>query len=130
MPHHHLYYHLVWGTKERHPLISSEIEPDVYQFIAFKVQELKGRVFAIGGIEDHVHVVASIPPTIAVAQFIGKVKGHSSHQTGQITAFRWQTEYGAYSVGRKQLKAVIAYVRNQKKHHAEGTTVAMLERWE
>lgn len=102
----------------------------MYRFIAFKVQELKGRVFAIGGIEDHVHVVASVPPIIAVAQFIGKVKGHSSHQAGRITSFRWQTEYGAYTVGRKQLEKVIAYVRNQKQHHADGTTIAMLERWD
>ena len=96
--------------------------------MAMKVKELKGQVLAINGIEDHVHLVCTIPATISVAKFIGQVKGASSRLAGKITPFEWQDEYGSYTVSRKDLEAVIEYVRNQKRHHADGTLIPILER--
>ena len=128
MPHHHLYYHMVWTTKDRLPLITPALEPKVHRFIAMKVKELKGRVLALDGIEDHVHLVCTMPATIALATFVGKVMGASSRLTGLIEPFGWQAEYGSYTVSRRDLPKVIEYVRNQKRHHAEGTTIPMLER--
>ena len=95
---------------------------------------LGATVFAVNGIEDHVHTVASLPPALAVADFIGKVKGYSSHEVNKAkltdSYFRWQQEYGAFSFDRKRLPYVIAYVENQKRHHADKTTIRILERTE
>ncbi len=127
-----LYYHFVWGTKNRQPLILASIEADVYRAIAAKAQDMGGFVHAIGGIEDHVHLAASIPPKLAPAKFIGDVKGNCSHFVNHIIKpdfeFYWQDEYGVLSFGEKNLPSVVRYIHNQKQHHADGTLVAAMER--
>lgn len=132
MPYWKLYYHFVWGTKNRLPLIDSVLEPELYRAIAAKAQKLDGFVRAIGGIEDHVHLSASIPPKLAPAKFIGDVKGNSSHFVNYVIKpdfeFRWQAEYGLVSFGERNLPSVVRYIHNQKQHHAEGTLIAAMER--
>lgn len=133
MPYTQLFYHLVWATKERAPLITPRVRPMLYGFIRAKAVGLGGTVFAIGGVEDHVHVVTSVPPRIALATFIGQVKGVASAKVnregilGDIR-FSWQEEYGAFSFDRKRLPYVVAYVEQQEEHHAQGRTIRVLER--
>ena len=86
----------------------------------------------MNGIEDHVHLVASIPAKIAVSRFVGQVKAvastkfNKSEPNGQ--PFFWQEEYGAFTFDRKRLPNYISYVERQKGHHAQGTTIPILER--
>ena len=132
MPYSKLYYHFIWGTKNRLPLIDSALEPELYRVIVAKAQGMGGFVHAIGGIEDHVHLGVSIPPKIAPAKFIGDVKGNSSHYVNHVIKpdfeFRWQDEYGVLSFGEKNLSVVVRYIHNQKQHHADGTLIAEMER--
>ncbi|WP_426777688.1 IS200/IS605 family transposase [Lusitaniella coriacea] len=128
-----LYYHLVWTTKERQPLIVSEREPDLYSYIIGKSNAMRCIVHAIGGMEEHIHLIVSIPPTLAIAEFVKKIKGSSAYQFNQesppnTAKFGWQRGYGVFSLGGKQLENAIAYVQNQKQHHTQGTIVASLER--
>ncbi|MFM8005102.1 MAG: IS200/IS605 family transposase, partial [Dolichospermum sp.] len=67
-----LYYHLVWATKERQPLITSEREGKLYGYIISKADELDTIIHAIDGIENHIHLVASIPPKISISDFVQK----------------------------------------------------------
>lgn len=103
MPFSKLYYHFVWSTKNRLPLIDSILEPELYRAIAAKAQDMGGFVHALGGMEDHVHLAVSIPPKIAPAKFIGDVKGNSSHYVNHVIKpdfeFYWQGEYGVLSFG-------------------------------
>jgi len=132
MPYSKLYYHFIWGTKNRFPYIDSGIEPEIYRAIVAKAQEMGGFVHAIGGIEDHIHLGVSIPPKLALAKFIGDVKGNSSHFVNHVIKpdfeFHWQDEYGVLSFGEKNLSAVVRYIHNQKQHHADGTLIAEMER--
>jgi len=129
-----LFYHATWSTKNRLPLIERTWEPDLYNVIAAKAAELRAHVYAIGGIEDHVHLVASIPPSIALSKFIGQVKGNSSHFVNHElyldTCFAWQNEYGIVSFGDQSLDRVVKYVKNQRRHHRENTVIPFLERTE
>lgn len=131
MPYAKLYYHFIWATKERLPLIEPAFEPDLYRAIAAKVQKMDGFAHAIGGIEDHIHLAVSIPPKLAPAFFIGEVKGNASHFINRVIkadlAFYWQDEYGVLTFGEKNLAAVVRYIHNQKKHHADGTIVPAME---
>jgi len=131
MPYWRLFYHFVWGTRNREPLIAPEWENSLHNAIAAKATDLGAFVHAVGGIEDHVHLVVSVPPKIALSTFIGQVKGNSSHFVnhglGVDIAFAWQAEYGVVSFGGKRLDVVVRYVKNQRKHHTDGTTIAMLE---
>ena len=132
MPYWKLYYHFIWGTKNRLPLIDSTLEPELYRVIVAKAQKLKGFVHAIGGIEDHVHLGVSFPPKVVPAKFIGDVKGNSSHYVNHVIKpdfeFYWQDEYGVLSFGERNLASVVRYIHDQKQHHAEGTLIAAMER--
>lgn len=132
MPYYRLFYHLIWGTKNREPLIQTDFETPLHNVITAKAKELGALVYAVGGIEDHLHLVATVPPRIALSDFIGQVKGNSSHFVNHELSltydFKWQAEYGVVSFGGKQLDMVVKYVRNQRQHHAEGTIIPFLER--
>ncbi len=132
MPFWQLFYHLVWTTKGRAPIITPQYESLIYGLIARKATALGGKVFAVGGIEDHVHLVVSIPPSISVATFVGQVKGASSAQINKTDGFpcyfRWQSEYGAFSFDRKRLPYVVRYVKEQKERHSDGSLIPILER--
>jgi putative transposase len=128
-----LFYHLVWATHKRMPLISPEHEPIIHDFLKVKAVGLDATVFAINGMADHVHCVVSIPPSIAVANFVGQIKGITSAKFNTQFAmsdpkFAWQESYGAFSVDGKRLPHIIEYVQNQKQHHASHYLIPILER--
>jgi putative transposase len=126
-----LYYHLVWATKNREPVITAAIEETLFPYLTRKAAELQVRIYGIDGWYDHVHVVAAIPPKIAVAEVVKTFKGASSHYLNQIVrldfTFAWQRGYGALSIGERQLDIAIAYVNKQKEHHAGQNTNKWLE---
>lgn len=127
-----LFYHIVWTTKNREPLITPETEPEIYELIRTKAIGLGGTVFAINGDEEHVHVATSIPPREAVSIFVGQMKGVSTakYNQGRSEAEKlyWQNEYGVFSFDRKRLPNFVAYVENQKQHHAQNQLIPILER--
>lgn len=132
MPFYQLFYHFVWSTKNRLPLITPKAEPLIYEFLRTKAVGLGGIVFALNGTADHIHLVGSVPPKISLATFIGQVKGVASTKFNQSeanhTRFAWQEEYGVFSFDGKRLPNYIAYVERQKEHHANNTTIPILER--
>jgi len=132
MPYWQLFYHIVWSTKNREPLLTPDVEPIIHGFLRSKAIGLEAVVFALNGTVDHVHLVAAIPPKIAVAKFIGQVKAVAStkfNKSGMSqVAFFWQEEYGVFSFDGKRLPNYIAYVERQKEHHAQRTTIPILER--
>lgn len=127
-----LYYHLVWATKNRQPLITTNIETELYGYIIGKANEFDSITHAIGGIEDHIHLVASIPPKLSISDFVKNIKGSSAHHINDMyqpkNLFVWQRGYGVFSLGNKQLEQAVAYVKNQKAHHFNRTTISSLER--
>lgn len=127
-----LFYHIVWATKNREPSISSEARHPLYNAVAAKARQLGAAVHAIGGTEDHIHVVASVPPTITLSEFVRNLKGGSSHllnhQLSLPRPFGWQSEYGVLSFDDRLRERMIQYVKDQRQHHQDGTTVPVLER--
>lgn len=134
MPFCQLYYHLNWATKNRLPLITPKIEPIIYNYLRFKALNLGGHVYALNGIEDHVHMVAHIPPKLSVAKFVGQIKAVTSMRFNkkhkEHPAFFWQTQYAAFSFDKKRLPYIVAYVENQKEHHRENNLIPILEKTE
>lgn len=132
MPYWRLFYHLVWATKGRQPAIQPAFERRLHAAIRAKADELGALVHAVGGTDDHVHLVASVPPAMSLAQFAGQIKGATSHLVNHVLCpsgtFAWQAEYGCVSFGGRQLDRVVKYVINQRQHHRDGTVVPFLER--
>lgn len=126
-----IYYHLVWATKKRQPLITADKEPELYNYIIGKADNLGSIIHAIGGVENHIHLIDSIPPSLSVANFVKNIKGSSAHHLNHSLTnsdlFIWQRGYGVFSLGGKQLPQAVDYVLNQKAHHLQGTTISSLE---
>ena len=131
MPYLKLYYHIVWATFERQPQIDPERAAIIRGTLYSKAKELRVALHAVGIVADHGHVVASIPPVLSMAACVKHFKGASSRavnvRTGAGQVFRWQEGYGALTLGEQSLATVIAYVRDQPRHHGEGTTVPLYE---
>ncbi len=127
-----LFYHIVWATKNRELSISIEARDSLYNAVAAKARQLGAAVHAVGGTQDHIHVVASVPPTITLSEFVRNLKGGSSHflnhQLSLPRPFGWQSEYGVLSFDGRLLEKMTQYVKDQRQHHQNGTIVPALER--
>jgi putative transposase len=88
----------------------------------------------VGGVDNHVHLAVSVPPGISLSDFIGQVKGNSSHFVNHEIKpgyqFAWQSEYGVVSFSGDSLDMVVKYVKNQRLHHRDNTLQAMFESFE
>jgi putative transposase len=128
------YYHLVWTTKHRQPIITPERERIIFATVRRVADDLKSEVWAINGTSDHIHVAASIPPGVAVAEWVKRCKGASSYMVNKSAPaedrFGWQAGYSVLTFGQKVLPFVVAYITNQKQHHANSELQPYLERTE
>jgi REP-associated tyrosine transposase len=126
-----LFVHLIWATWDRLPLLTGEVERRVYRCMEDTCRELGAEVLALGGVEDHVHMVVRLPATLAVADLVKRLKGASSHlATYEIAPdafFKWQGGYAAFSASIRLLPALCDYVRGQKEHHRAGTLIPAYE---
>lgn len=127
-----IFLHLTWHTDGNAPLLRGATEALVHNYLRNRCRQTKGVYFhAVGGVDDHVHVVVRIDPHVGIDELVGAMKGASSHEANKqarMKALKWQRGYGAVSFGRKQLPWVVRYVLNQREHHAQGTVQERLER--
>ncbi|GIW05018.1 MAG: hypothetical protein KatS3mg059_1638 [Thermomicrobiales bacterium] len=122
MPFCRLFYHLVWTTKNREPLLAGMSAEMVERCLRATCQKHHVAVHALFVMPDHVHLAVSVPPTLAIATLVS-LKGSSSHLLNyepalKQTSFAWQAEYGALTFGERQLPDVVAYIENQPLRHA------------
>ena len=119
---HRLFYHAIWATRLREPLITPAIEKVLFPFMNNKAKRFDCIPHGIGGVENHVHIAITIPPAESVSDIIGKLKGSSSYFLNkelQITEnFSWQDGFGVLSFAERDLQSVLHYVQHQKEHHA------------
>jgi putative transposase len=132
MPHTHvrLLYHVVFSTKERRPLLSDQIRGEVHAYIGGILNEIGGLALKVGGVEDHVHLLAQLPASIPVADAVRVIKTNSSKWLRQQAThgdFYWQVGYAAFTVSPSVLKQVVTYIAGQEAHHAKMTYREELE---
>ena len=124
--------HITWHTKGSSPLLTPQVEAVVHHYLRGRCINTAGvYCHAIGGIETHVHLAVSVPPTLTISEWIGQLKGYSSHEANQKLGFKaldWQTGYGVVSFGTKDLPWVVRYVENQRERHRKGKIEDRLER--
>lgn len=130
-PYTQVYVHLVWATWDRQPLLNGEAEAAAYACIRTECSVMGVEVVALGGLEDHVHLLVRLPMTLAIASVVKQVKGASSHMLTHKVGyedFKWQGAYGAFSVEKKSVPMVQHYVECQKARHADGSLWTTLEK--
>jgi REP element-mobilizing transposase RayT len=115
-----LHYHLVFATKNREGFLTAECKPRVHQYLGGTVNGLGGRIEAVGGMTDHVHLLAELRATHTLADFMRELKKQSSiwiHDELRIPAFAWQEGYAAFTGSASAVPNVRRYVQNQEEHH-------------
>ena len=119
------YFHCVFGTKERRPQITPELRERLWPFLGGIARQNQIKALEVGGVEDHVHLRLSLPPTVSIAKAMQLLKGGSSkwvHETfPEHRLFRWQEKYGAFSVSVSQLDKALEYIKGQAEHHRKRT---------
>jgi putative transposase len=120
-----LLVHLIFSTKNRQPIITPEIEPELFAYMGGILKNYDSRLLDAGGTEDHVHLLVSQSKNISLSALLKEVKKSSSlwiKTTGRkFRDFHWQDGYGAFSFSRRELPALREYVANQKEHHRKQT---------
>ena len=116
--------HFVWATWDRLPLITEEIEREVYRCLEQACRAEECEMLAVGGIPDHVHLLLLSHNMVTVATLMNHIKGGSSRfMSGKLRPgqwFAWQANYGCFSISRSHRQKIICYIENQKQHHADG----------
>ena len=113
--------HIIFSTKDREPWLDRDVRPRMLAYLATVCRDLNAEALRVGGVADHVHVVATLPRTLSQAEMIETLKKTSSKWIKGLDSkyrrFYWQRGYGAFSVSPSQLGAVLEYVQNQEEHH-------------
>ena len=125
MPYIKIWIHLVWSTKNRQQMISSELKLKLYQHIRENANEKGIHIDFINGIEEHIHLLVSLKAYQSVSKVAQLIKGESSHWVNENkltrTKFEWQEEYVAVSVSESIVNRVREYIKNQEEHHRRMT---------
>jgi len=110
--------HVVFSTKERRRSIPAEFRPKVWAYVAGICDKHAIFVHAIGGMEDHVHLLMQVPPSLALAKAVAAIKANSARWANEGTnRIEWQHGYGAFSVSASNIPTVVRYIQNQDAHH-------------
>jgi REP element-mobilizing transposase RayT len=120
-----LHCHIVFSTKNRETWIRPDIEQRVWSYIGGIACQNGLKSLAIGGIENHVHLLLGIPSNASVSKTVQLVKGGSSSWIKETFAgfngFAWQDGYAAFSVSKSHVPEVISYIGSQREHHRTKT---------
>lgn len=124
MPHSYVssVFHIVFSTKQRMRLICANDQGSLWNYLAGIARNHGMHVLAIGGTENHVHILVVLPPDMALSDAVRTLKANSSRwirETDRL--FAWQIGYGAFSVSPGQFERVKKYIANQATHHATHT---------
>jgi REP element-mobilizing transposase RayT len=113
-------YHCAFSTKERRKTIVPEIQPRLWAYMGGVAREHEMKALAVGGTDDHIHMLLSLPSSLPIAKAMREIKSASSrwmHVTCMVPGFEWQEGYGAFSIGWAQMDATLAYIARQVEHH-------------
>jgi len=114
------YFHLIWSTRNRVPLITKENQSSLYAYMGGVIKNYDGKLMEAGGTFDHVHLLVGLSLPDKFSDLVRDVKTNSSlwlkkNSTQQY--FAWQEGYGSFSVSYSSLEKVKHYIKNQKEHH-------------
>ena len=133
-----LFIHLIFAPKNRESLLPATIRQKVYSYIGGVIKSEKQKLIAIGGIDNHIHILVGITPSISLPDFVRTIKSNTSRYINAnrllLFKFEWQRGYAAFSYSRSQIETVINYIEHQPEHHKNTTfhdeLTAMLEKYD
>ena len=120
-----IYYHIVFSTKHREPVLRPEGREDLFRYIWGIIRNKNSHLYRINAIEDHLHILSSLHPSVALADFIKDIKVASNGWIQEQNVFPhfngWQDGYGAFTASHDDKDRLIEYIKNQPEHHRKET---------
>ncbi len=119
-----VYLHLVFSTKDRRPFLGEKGFRDrAHGYFAGACRNLDSPSLIVGGVEDHIHILCRLSKTMAISELVRELKRDSSkwvkREGPDLSAFHWQSGYGAFSVSPSHVEGLQGYIRNQEEHHRQ-----------
>lgn len=125
------YYHLVWTTADKQSILSRDHVGVVIDTIDEMCEKMGCKIFAVSVLPDHVHIALSIPPRMAVSDWISEIKAHTAEAVAQAlpdAPVTWGGGFGVVTFGAQNKDKVIRYVKRQRALHAEKALTEVFER--
>ena len=114
-------YHIIFSTKGKSKILNEDIQKRLYPYLAKIINESFGKTSIINGVEDHLHILATIDAKHSISDVLRTIKSESSKWINSnfdiVGKFQWQTGYGCFTVSTSQFQSVYDYINNQKEHH-------------
>jgi REP element-mobilizing transposase RayT len=114
-------YHIVFSTKDHQPTLWADRREDLLRYIWGIIKNRHGHLYRINGVEDHLHILSSLHPTVCLADFVKDVKTGSALWIKENSVFKsfshWQEGYGAFTCSRRDIDDLIEYIKRQQEHH-------------
>ena len=118
-------YHIVFATKDRLPVLTDLRRDDLYRYLTGVIKNNHCRPIWTNGVRDHVHILLSVHPTVALAELLKDIKVESSIWIKENKVFPyfvgWQEGYGAFTYSLRDEPELIAYLKGQEEHHRRVT---------
>ena len=105
-----LYYHLIWTTKNREPIITGKMESELFPYLLKKASNLDCKILASNAYFDHIHLIMEIPPKHSISDIVKALKGSSSFDFSDLY---WQRGYGVLTISERNLQVAIEYVKKR-----------------
>ena len=120
-----IYYHIVFSTKNREPVLCADGREELFRYIWGIIRNKNSHIYRINAVEDHLHILSSLHPTVALADFIKDIKVASNGWIKERQPFphfnSWQDGYGAFTASHADKDRLIEYIKNQQEHHRQET---------
>ena len=114
-------YHIVFSTKDRAPVLNRDRREELFRYIWGIIKNRRGHLYRINGVEDHVHILTSLHPTVSLADFVKDIKTGSAHWIKQNFVFKkfshWQEGYAAFTCSKQEIAGLVEYINGQERHH-------------
>jgi REP element-mobilizing transposase RayT len=120
-------YHIVFSTKGREPVLKADRREELFRYMWGILKNREGHLYRINGVEDHLHMLTSLHPTLSLADLVKDIKTGSSHWIKENSVFgmfsHWQDGYAAFTHSKRDIDGLIEYIKAQQEHHRRTTFV-------
>jgi putative transposase len=120
-----IYYHIVFATKERRPVLKAECRQELFRYTWGIIRNKQCHLYRINGVEDHLHILTSLHPSVTLANLVKDIKLATNGWIKEKQLFPgfvgWQEGYGAFTCSHAAKDRLIEYIKNQEEHHRRQT---------